>query len=228
MASGTKGVVTSRAAQAEKTRKHLLSTAVRLFSERSYSDVAVADIAKEAGVAHGLIFHHFNNKRGIYLAAIQQAGVELDNAFEIDPALPPDEQMRSALGGHLQFLAAHRGLALRLVLGGRGADPDAWDVFESSRGQAIIKASVLMGLDPDNPAVRMTARAATGAIDEACVFWLENEQPFPISSVVDTMIRIILGTVSAATVLDPSLDTSAAIEILKSAQSVGTPVGSEV
>lgn len=227
MASDAKGAVTSRAAQAEKTRRHLLGTAVRLFSENSYSDVAVADIAKEAGVAHGLVFHHFTNKRGMYLAAIEQAGIELDNAFEIDPALPPAEQMRRALGGHLQFLATHRGLALRLVLGGRGADPDAWKVFESTRGQAIIKASVVMGLDPSNPAVRMTARAAIGAIDEACVFWLENAQPFPISAVVDTVILMIIGTISAATVLDPSVDTSAAIEILRNAQSVAAPAGAE-
>lgn len=226
MASGAKGAVTSRAAQAERTRQHLLSTAVRLFSENAYSDVAVADIAKDAGVAHGLIFHHFNNKRGIYLEAIEQAAIELDSAFEIDPALPPAEQMRSALAGHLQYLATHRGLALRLVLGGRGADPDAWKVFESTRGQAIIKASVVMGLDPNNPAVRMTARAAIGAIDEACVFWLENGQPFDISAVVDTVILMIIGTISAATVLDPTLDTSAAIEILKSAKSIPDPIGS--
>lgn len=227
MASGAKGAVTSRAAQAEKTRQNLLNTAVRLFSEKAYSDVAVADIAKEAGVAHRLIFHHFSNKRGIYLEAIEQAAIELDNAFEVDPALPPAEQMRSALAGHLQFLATNRGLALRLVLGGRGADPDAWKVFESTRGQAIIKASVVMGLDPENPAVRMTARAATGAIDEVCVFWLENDQPFPLSSVIDTVITIIIGTLAAAPVLDPSVDTSAAIEILKSARSVPAQAGRE-
>lgn len=228
MASGAKGAVTSRAAQAERTRQNLLDTAVRLFSEKAYSDVAVADIAKAAGVAHGLIFHHFSNKRGIYLEAIQRAAIELDNAFEVDPALPPAEQMRSALAGHLKFLATHRGLALRLVLSGRGADPDAWKVFESTRGQAIIRASVVMGLDPGNPAVRMTARAATGAIDEACVFWLENGQPFPISSVVDTIITIIIGTLTAAPALDPSLDTSAAIEILRSAQAVPARSGYEV
>lgn len=227
MASGTKGAVTSRAAQAEKTRRNLLDTAVRLFSEKAYSDVAVADIAKSAGVAHGLIFHHFSNKRGIYLEAIERAAIELDNAFEVDPTLPPAEQMRSALAGHLQFLATHRGLALRLVLGGRGADPDAWKVFESTRGQAIIKASVVMGLDPNNPAVRMTARAATGAIDEVCIFWLENDQPFPISSVVDTIITIIIGTLAAAPVLDPSVDTSVAIEILKGARTVPTQAGHE-
>jgi len=225
MASSTKGALTSRAAQAEKTRQNLLNTAVRLFSENAYSDVAVADIAKAAGVAHGLVFHHFNSKRGIYLEAIKAAAVELDGAFEIDPALPAAEQIRHALAGHLQYLATHRGLALRLVLGGRGADPDAWKVFESTRAQAIIKASLVMGLDPNNPAVRMTARAAVGAIDEACIFWLESGQPFPISAVVDTVIMMIIGTLSAAPVLNPSVDTSAAIEILTKARSATTAVG---
>jgi len=222
MTTVTNGVVTSRAAQAEKTRQHLLKTAVQLFSDNAYADVAVSDIAKAAGVAHGLVFHHFGNKRGIYLAAIQQAAAELDSAFEIDPGLPPAEQMRHALAGHLGYLSTHRGLALRLVLSGRGADPDAWKLFESTRSHAIIKASLVMGLDPNNPAVRMTTRAAVGAIDEVSVFWLEGEQPFPIDAVVDSVIVMIIGTLSAAPILDPSVDIAGAIEILTNARASTT------
>ncbi|WP_218022230.1 TetR family transcriptional regulator [Nocardia amamiensis] len=61
--AGTRG--TARAAQASETRQRLLDAAVRLFAERGYDEVAVADIAEAAGVAHGLLYHHFGNKREI-------------------------------------------------------------------------------------------------------------------------------------------------------------------
>lgn len=64
---------TMRAAQAAETRQRLIDAAVEAFSEQGYDEVAVADIAKAAGVAHGLLFHYFGNKRGIYLAALRDA-----------------------------------------------------------------------------------------------------------------------------------------------------------
>ena len=75
-----------RAAQAAETRQRLVSrAAVDLFSARSYDRVAAGDIAKAAGVAHGLLFHYFGSKRGIYLHAIREAVDQLDEAFSFEP-----------------------------------------------------------------------------------------------------------------------------------------------
>ena len=123
--------VTSRAAQAAETRQRLVAAAVDLFSAHSYDQVAASDIAKAAGVAHGLLFHYFGSKRGIYLQAISEAVDQLDEAFSFDSNLPPSQQLRRALTSNLRYLSRRRGLALRLVLGGRGADPEAWEVFEA-------------------------------------------------------------------------------------------------
>ena len=91
---------TPRAAQAAETRQRLVAAAVDLFSERSYDDVAAGDIAKAAGVAHGLLFHYFGSKRGIYLQAIREAVDQLDEAFSFESNLPPAQQLRRAL--HLE------------------------------------------------------------------------------------------------------------------------------
>lgn len=210
----TAGGANARAAQAEKTRQQLVDAAIRLFAVKAYSEVGVTDIAKAAGVTHGLIFHYFGTKRGIYLEAIKEAAGQLDAAFVMDPDVSPAEQLRRALEAHVRYLSEHRDLALRLVLGGRGSDPDAWDVFESARGKAIIKASVVMGLDPENPALRITARAAIGALDEACIAWLESGEPFPVQALVESMLVMIIGTLQAAPALDSSVDTASALRNL--------------
>lgn len=197
--------VTGRAAQAAETRRRLIEAAVALFSDRTFEEVAVADIAKSAGVAHGLLFHYFGSKRGIYLEAMREAATQLDAAFRLDPALPPTLQLREALTSHLQYLSAHRGLALRLILGGRGADPEAWKVFDTARAHALDTTLSVLGLDPSNPALLMMARAAVAGIDEATVIWLNDSQPFEIEAVVDSMIALMAAGLEAASVLDPSI-----------------------
>lgn len=205
---------TARAVQAAETRQRLIDTAVDLFSSRNYDDVAVTDIAQGAGVAHGLLFHYFGNKRGIYLATLQEAATQLDAAFLIDPTLPPAQQIRQAFAAHLQYLATHRGLALRLILGGRGADPEAREVFESARSRALEAAAAVLGLDPANPAWAMMGRSAVAAIDEAAVYWLNNGELFETGAMVDCFVAIVISALKGAHALDPSLEVDAAIQAL--------------
>ena len=44
-------------------RKLLLDAAVRVFAKKGYHACRVGDIAKEAGVAYGLLYHYFSSKR---------------------------------------------------------------------------------------------------------------------------------------------------------------------
>lgn len=44
------------------SKKALLEVALRLFSRKSYSKVSLEDIASEAGVSKGAIFHYFKTK----------------------------------------------------------------------------------------------------------------------------------------------------------------------
>jgi AcrR family transcriptional regulator len=205
---------TPRAAQAAETRQRLVAAAADLFSEHSYDDVAAGAIAKAAGVAHGLLFHYFGRKRGIYLQAIREAVDQLDEAFSFDSDLPSSPQLRRALTSNLRYLSRRRGLALRLVLGGRGADPEAWEVFEAGRWRAIGATWAMLGLDPDNHALRITGRAAVAAIDEATVYWLNNERRFSVETMVEYMVELLAGGLRSAATLDSTLDVVVAIETL--------------
>jgi TetR/AcrR family transcriptional regulator, fatty acid metabolism regulator protein len=60
----------------------ILATASRLFAEKGYSQTTTAEIAREAGVAEGTLFHHFGSKDGIFLTLFDEtmggylAGIE--------------------------------------------------------------------------------------------------------------------------------------------------------
>lgn len=57
----TDGSIAPAQAQ-EGKRKLLLDAAVRVFARNGYHGSRVGDIAAEAGVAHGLLYHYFSSK----------------------------------------------------------------------------------------------------------------------------------------------------------------------
>ncbi|NJE60559.1 TetR/AcrR family transcriptional regulator [Thermococcus sp. 21S7] len=46
----------------EETRRRIVVAALELFSERSYHDVSMEEIARRAGISKGGLFHHFPSK----------------------------------------------------------------------------------------------------------------------------------------------------------------------
>jgi TetR/AcrR family transcriptional regulator, fatty acid metabolism regulator protein len=51
-----------RATAAEEKRRLILDAAVRVFARSGFHTSRVGDIAEEAGVAHGLLYHYFTSK----------------------------------------------------------------------------------------------------------------------------------------------------------------------
>ncbi|MCE5291157.1 MAG: TetR/AcrR family transcriptional regulator [Nocardiaceae bacterium] len=53
-------------------RTDIMSAAIRLFGERPYGDVSIAEVAQEAGVARALVNHYCGTKRELYLSVVRQ------------------------------------------------------------------------------------------------------------------------------------------------------------
>ena len=54
--------MTDRSIAPADKRKRILEAAIRVFAEHGYHGARVGDIAEDAGVAHGLLYHHFASK----------------------------------------------------------------------------------------------------------------------------------------------------------------------
>jgi TetR/AcrR family transcriptional repressor of nem operon len=59
--------------QAAKNREHVIDTAARLFREKGYSGIGVADLMKEAGLTHGGFYGNFESKEALMAAACVRA-----------------------------------------------------------------------------------------------------------------------------------------------------------
>jgi TetR/AcrR family transcriptional regulator, acrAB operon repressor len=53
-------------ARSEKSRQHILDAALKLFSHNGYGATSVRDIAEEAGLSKGNVYHHFSDKETIF------------------------------------------------------------------------------------------------------------------------------------------------------------------
>ncbi|XOK64011.1 TetR/AcrR family transcriptional regulator [Paenibacillus elgii] len=63
---------TSRQQQALETKSKLIDAALRTFSRKGFSESTTKDIAKEAGVTDGLIYHYFQSKEDLLWAILDK------------------------------------------------------------------------------------------------------------------------------------------------------------
>ena len=71
---------TARQRLAAARREQILETALKLFAERGFDATSTRQIAREAGIAEGLIFHYFPTKASL-LTAILEDRLEGRRAF---------------------------------------------------------------------------------------------------------------------------------------------------
>jgi AcrR family transcriptional regulator len=75
----------SRAAAAADKRRQILDAAIRVFATRGFHACRVSDVADEAGVAYGLVYHYFGSKEEILNTLFTERWqVMLDAIAEID------------------------------------------------------------------------------------------------------------------------------------------------
>jgi TetR/AcrR family transcriptional regulator, fatty acid metabolism regulator protein len=57
---------------AEDKRRQILAAAVRVFAAQGYEASRVGDVAREAGVAYGLVYHYFGSKDAVLEAVFRE------------------------------------------------------------------------------------------------------------------------------------------------------------
>jgi len=94
--------------RAQERRDQLLAIALELFLTNDYDDVSVDDVAKVAGVSHGLVFQYFGSKKGLYVAALEPLLVGFRGRTRGSPAdLPAADRLRHAVGSDLRAATEH-------------------------------------------------------------------------------------------------------------------------
>ena len=89
--------VTARAQAAADRRRQILDAAVRVFARQGFHACRVSDIADEAGVAYGLVYHYFHSKDEVLdTLFLERWDVMLAAIDEVDGARGPGAARQAA------------------------------------------------------------------------------------------------------------------------------------
>lgn len=167
-----------RRMEPDERRRQILSCAVRLFAELPYDDVSTGDVAREAGVARGLINHYFGTKKDLFLEVVRVMVTVPDEALLQLPAGDLPTRVSASVTWFLDAVSRHAKPWL-VAVGATGWPRDA-DVShliaeaDESTADAILRA---IATDPGSagPAaeeLRAATRAFVGFARTAAVEWL--------------------------------------------------------
>lgn len=118
-------------------RAELIAIGRRLFADTSYDALSMDDIAKQAGVAKGLIYYYFKSKRGYYLAIIEDSVADLVARASSDTELPPVERVHRTIDGYLRYAEHHQAAYRTIISGGVGFDTEVHAIRDGVR-EAMI------------------------------------------------------------------------------------------
>lgn len=188
--------------QVDERRAQLLALGLRLFSERAYDEVSIDDIAREAGVSKGLLYHYFGGKRAFYVACVANAAQQLLDELEPSNELPEAERTAAGLDAYLRFVEERASAYAALMRSGIGNDPEVAQILESARATIVARMLEGMGLSRPRPVFRLAARSWIGQVEAACLEWLDRGEP-PRETVVKLLLGSLYGTLASAKHLDP-------------------------
>jgi len=85
------------------TQDKLISAARRLFEDHGYAAAPIDEIARQAGVTRGALYHHFNGKQGLFRAVIEDIQDELADHVDRN-ADKHDDPWDAFVAGWISFL----------------------------------------------------------------------------------------------------------------------------
>jgi AcrR family transcriptional regulator len=164
----------TRLAPAQR-RAQLVEIGARLVSESSFDAVSIDDVAREAGISRGLLFHYFPTKRDFQVAVAEAAVEEFLAVIQPSTQLPPEEQLRAGLGAFVDYVATRREAFLSLVRGAGGGDRELRAVVDRAHDQVadevLSTLQEVLGVE-ETPLLRTMIHGALAFAEEAAVRWL--------------------------------------------------------
>jgi AcrR family transcriptional regulator len=105
----------ARRTQAERratTRRAFLDVAREMFSEKGYAGVTIEEIVVHTGMTKGALYHHFEDKRSLFRAVVEEIEEELDEEV-LGAARKSREENRDPFGVFMAGVYAYLDACLR-------------------------------------------------------------------------------------------------------------------
>lgn len=124
------------------TKELIVTTAFKLFSKVGYKDSSVAQIAREAGISKGLMYHYFSSKEELLKGIFAHYQSETVHKMDWDPQAPPLQNLKKLVDLSLDYLQSQaelRRFSLLLTLqSGQSAEIKAMVSAGKNQWEAVF------------------------------------------------------------------------------------------
>jgi len=146
----------------------ILEASQRVFSSRPYDEISIDDIAAEAAMSKGLLYHYFSSKRDLYLETLRVVLAKVSQIPENTPTV------HACLDAFLSYFEQSPGLVRMILRGGIGSDAEAEALIKAHRQRQFAVFLRTIGGDEVDPLVRLGLGGWISFFQEVCLQWLER------------------------------------------------------
>jgi AcrR family transcriptional regulator len=187
-----------RRLEPDERRAQILACARRLFGERHYDAVSTTELARQSGVARGLINHYFGTKRELYLEVVRELMFIPEFAVEQLAHGTIEQRTAASIDRFLTVVERNRTMWLATLGagGGFGRDPDVEQIMQQADEIAADRMLQTVGL-ADTTEGRAELRAMilsfSGMAKAATREWMIRESL--TREQVQTLLSTVLATI---------------------------------
>ncbi|MGW7297483.1 TetR/AcrR family transcriptional regulator [Streptomyces sp. NPDC054829] len=186
-----------RARRREQTRLALVRESRRLFSERGYAAVGLAELVEAAGVTKGALYHHFpGGKTDLFRAVLAEAQEEIGRRVAA-AADAEDDPWAQLMAGCREFLVAATAPEIQRIVLVDGPAVLGWsewramDEAASARHLAEALTSLVeAGIIAPQP-VQPLVHLLSGAMNEAALWLASSSRPEDLADTVAALQRML-------------------------------------
>jgi len=194
-------------------RRAILDAAIRVFARQGFHSARVSDVAAEAGVAYGLVYHYFDSKDqmlnelfserwSLLLEAIRQADADLDT---------PQEKLKAAAGFIIESYRHNPELMKVIIVEvtraansfGRTHLPEIREAYDQIA--KIVADAQEAGEFRDDVSPDFAAMLFYGAIEQLLTGWIFEVVPASDDD-FETAKGLVVETICAGLVRRPAAD----------------------
>lgn len=185
-----------RAEQREQTRRALLRESRRLFASRGYAAVGLSEIVTAAGVTKGALYHHFEGKRDLFRAVLEQVQYEVGErvAGAAEGVQDPWTQLTT---GCREFLSAATDPEWQRILLLDGPAVLGWNEWRALDEAASVRhltealgTLIEHGTIARQPVEPLT-RLLSGAMNEAALWLATSTNPGDVADTQAALLRML-------------------------------------
>jgi AcrR family transcriptional regulator len=155
-------------------REQLLDLGVRLLATRSLDELSIEDLAEEAGVSRGLLYHYFGGKQEFREEVCRRAADELIARTEPPLDGDPLDRLLESMTAYLDYVTDNHQGYVSLVRGAAGGSAALRQVYDEARAvltDRIFTTDAGGEVVPDTPANRLVARGWAAYAEELVLAW---------------------------------------------------------